>query len=201
MRGIRLGVTLLVVLQGRGRRWRDRSNEELGVEIRRLAWFPKRRRGVLAIVSRGITYWTHVGSSRGRTGWRDRNSIDRQALVVVDLVRGVAFSIALLVGTSLNPLPSLLALGINALLGDAVLDTAKAGPGVVALFACLLAVGAGVLDLTTLQAERLSRNQALGIRIHVQRHGRVCQRVYRYRRRKRISGRGRIEEIVRVGVI
>lgn len=200
MRGIRLGVTLLVVLQGRGRWWWDRSNEKLGVEIGRLAWFPERRRRVLAIVSRGITYWTHVGSSRGRTGWLDRNSIDRQALRVVDLVRGIAFSIALLVGTSLNPLPSLLALGINALLGDAVLDTAKAGPGVVALFACLLAVSAGVLDLTTLQAERLSRNQALGIRIHVQRHGRVSQRMY-YRRRKRISGRGRIEEIVRVGVI
>ena len=64
----------------------------------------------------------------------------------------LTFSIALLVRPSLDPLLALLALGIDALLGDAVLDAAHAGAGFVALLAGLLAVGAGVLDLPALGA-------------------------------------------------
>ena len=65
----------------------------------------------------------------------------------------LTLSIALLVRPSLDPLLALLALGIDALLCDAVLDAAETGAGVVALLAGLLAVGAGVLDLAALCLE------------------------------------------------
>jgi hypothetical protein len=62
----------------------------------------------------------------------------------------LTLSIALLVRAPLDSLFPFLALGINALFANAVLDAAKAGARVVALLARFLTVGTGVFDLTTL---------------------------------------------------
>jgi hypothetical protein len=62
----------------------------------------------------------------------------------------LTLSIALLVRASLDSFFSLLALGINALLANAILDAAKAGARIIALLACLLTISTGVFDLTTL---------------------------------------------------
>ena len=80
------------------------------------------------------------------------------------------FSIALLVRPPLDPLLSFLALGVNAFLCYAVLDTAKTGTGVVALLARLLAVCAGVLDLPALGAGRGGGEDAGREGIHVHGH-------------------------------
>ncbi len=81
----------------------------------------------------------------------------------------LTLSIALLVRPSLDPLLALLALGIDAFLRNAVLDTAEAGAGVIALLARLLTVGAGVLDLTALGASGLGGDHAGREGVHV--HG------------------------------
>ena len=79
------------------------------------------------------------------------------------------FSIALLVWASFHAFFPLLALGVDALLRDAILDTAQTGPGVVALLAGLLAVGAGVLDLASLGAGGLGGHEtgSKGVHVHV----------------------------------
>ena len=71
------------------------------------------------------------------------------------------FSIALLVGASFDAFLAFLSLGIDALLADAILDTAQTRPGVVALLARLLAMSARILDLAALGAHRL-RELTLG---------------------------------------
>lgn len=63
---------------------------------------------------------------------------------------GFGLSIALLVRAPLDPLLSFLALRINALFANAILDAAQARARVIALLARLLAIGAGIFDLTTL---------------------------------------------------
>lgn len=77
------------------------------------------------------------------------------------------FSIALLVGAPFHALLPLLALGIDAFLGDSVLDAAETGPSVVALLARLLAVSAGVLDLSSLGAGRLGGDETGCKWVHV----------------------------------
>ena len=88
----------------------------------------------------------------------------------------LTLSIALLVRASLDTLFSFLALGIDALFPDAVLDAAEAGARVIALFACLLTISASILYLTTLGANlRLgSADHALSERVHV--HGQTIVR-------------------------
>lgn len=62
----------------------------------------------------------------------------------------LTLSIALLVRASLDTLFPFLALGIDALFADAILDAAEAGACVVALLARLLTIGAGIFDLAAL---------------------------------------------------
>jgi hypothetical protein len=92
-------------------------------------------------------------------------------------------SIALLVGTALNPLLPRLALGIDAFFANAILDAAKAWAGVVALFAGLLAVGACILDLATLWTGCRRREELGRLRlrkgIHVERNGERVLSVHR----------------------
>lgn len=100
----------------------------------------------------------------------------------------LTFSIALLVRPSLDPLLSLFALGVDALLCYAILDAAKAGTGVVALLAGLLAVGARVLDLPALGASRMSRNHAGREGVHVHGHARVGDGVHGHLRLDAVGG-------------
>lgn len=86
----------------------------------------------------------------------------------------LTFSIALLVRPPLDPLLSFLPLGINALLGDAVLDASEAGAGVITLLARLLAVGACILDLPALSTGWLSGHNVMRERVHMHWHARVC---------------------------
>lgn len=86
---------------------------------------------------------------------------------LVDLVDVAAFSIALLVGASFHALFPLLALRIDAFLGDSILDAAETGTGVVTLLAGFLAVCTSVLYLPALGAGELRRNEAWVERIHV----------------------------------
>ena len=67
-----------------------------------------------------------------------------------DTQERLTLSIALLVRTSLDTLFPFLALGINALFANAILDAAQAGARIVTLFARLLTIGAGIFDLATL---------------------------------------------------
>ncbi len=100
----------------------------------------------------------------------------------------LTLSIALLVRPSLDSLLALLALGVDALLGYAVLDAAEAGTGVVALLAGLLEVCARVLDLPALGAGRMSRNHAGGEGIHVHGHARVGDEVHGHLRLDAVGG-------------
>ena len=88
----------------------------------------------------------------------------------------LTLSIALLVRASLDSLFSLLALGIDALLANAILDTSQAGARIVALLACLLTIGAGVFDLTTLGTNLRLRgaDHTRSERVHV--HGQTTVR-------------------------
>jgi hypothetical protein len=79
------------------------------------------------------------------------------------------FSIALLVRTPLNPFFPFLPLRIDALFRDAVFDTAETRSCIVAFLAGFLAVGACVLDLSTLRTKRLSRQKVRSERVHVHR--------------------------------
>ena len=109
------------------------------------------------------------------------------------------FSIALLVRPSLDPLLSLFALGVDALLCYAILDAAKAGTGVVALLARLLAVGAGVLDLTALGAGGVGRDHAGREGVHVHGHARVGDGMHGHLRLNGVGG-GLRGLLLRVGL-
>jgi len=100
----------------------------------------------------------------------------------------LTLSIALLVRAPLDSLFPFLALGINALFADTILDAAQAGARVVTLLAGLLAIGAGVLDLPA-----LGTNLGLGSadhtrseRVHV--HGET-------RIRSRMDGQLRLDRL------
>lgn len=98
----------------------------------------------------------------------------------------LTFSIALLVGTSLDPFLPFLPLRINALFGYPVLDAAKAWTGVVAFLARFLAVCAGVLDLPALGPMSLSLYHAVGKGIHMHGHPRIRDWVNGHRRLNRV---------------
>ena len=98
------------------------------------------------------------------------------------------FSIALLVRSPLDPLLPLLALGINTFFSYAILDAAKAGPGIIALLASFLTVGASVLDLSALGAGWLCGKHAGWEWIHVHGHARVGDGMHRH---GRLNGIGR----------
>lgn len=82
-------------------------------------------------------------------------------------------SIALLVGTALNPFFPFFPLGVDAFLADAVLDAPQAGTRVVTFLAGLLAVCTGVLDLAPLWADGGHQGCCGGGTkgIHVERNG------------------------------
>jgi hypothetical protein len=109
-------------------------------------------------------------------------------------VKGLTSSIALLVGTALDPLLPLLALGIDAFFAHAVLDAAEARSGIVTFLTCLLTVSTGILDLTTLRTghggsdERRGRSEWIHVKrdgeVHRGRHGgrRALQRLHVYKK-------------------
>lgn len=103
-----------------------------------------------------------------RCGEREAAAAATKRRVVTTRRAMLTFSIALLVRPPLYTLLAFLALRVDAFLGYAVLDTAEAGAGVVALLARLLAVGAGVLDLSALGASGLRRHHAgrKGVHVH-----------------------------------
>jgi hypothetical protein len=84
----------------------------------------------------------------------------------------LTLSIALLVRASLDSLFPFLALGINTLLADTILDAAQAGARVVTLLTGLLAIGAGILDLpalgTNLRLGRIDDTGSEGVHVHGQ---------------------------------
>lgn len=123
-------------LTGLMRSWNRRI---LPIDRKRVSDRPHERGGW-----RGATTGGHTGK-RHTHRWRGR-------WVGLSIGGGccATLSIALLVRASLNTLFSFLALGIDALFADTVLDAAEAGARVVALLTRLLTVRAGVLDLTTL---------------------------------------------------
>lgn len=94
------------------------------------------------------------------------------------MVDAAAFSIALLVGASFHALLPLLALGIDAFLGDSILDATETGPSVVALLACLLAISAGVLDLSSFGAGGLGGDKTGCKWVHVHWTGVPAHGVY-----------------------
>jgi hypothetical protein len=116
----------------------------------------------------------------------------------------LTLSIALLVRTSLDSFFSLLALGINALLANAVLDTAEAGARIITLLACLLTIGAGVFDLTTLGTDLRLRgaDHTRSEGVHVHGEATVGSRMHSQLRLNRVGdGLGGLIDsvIVRVG--
>lgn len=116
----------------------------------------------------------------------------------------LTLSIALLVRASLDPLFSLLTLGINALLANAILDAAEAGARIITLLACLLTIGAGVFDLTTLGTNlRLRGADHTGSEgVHVHGEATVGSRMHSQLRLNRVGdGLGGLIDsvIVRVG--
>lgn len=91
----------------------------------------------------------------------------------VVLVNMAAFSIALLVGPSLHASSTLFPLRIDAIIRDAIFDAAKTRTGIVTLLAGLLTIRAGILDLTTLCADKrllLGWSEGVRERIDVHRH-------------------------------
>ena len=102
----------------------------------------------------------------------------------------LTLSIALLVRASLDSLFSLFALGINALLANAILDAAKAGTRIVTLLACLLTICAGVFDLTTLGTNLRLRgaDHARSERVHVHGQTTVGSRMHSQLRLNRVGG-------------
>jgi len=102
-----------------------------------------------------------------------RGSGNRNGLMHVVLVNMAAFSIALLVGSSLHTSSSLLSLRIDAIIRDAIFNAAKTRTGIVTFLACLLAAGAGILDLATLCTDKrllLGWREAVNERIDMHRH-------------------------------
>jgi hypothetical protein len=118
--------------------------------------------------------------------------------------RGCAtLSIALLVRASLDALFPFLALRIDALFTNTVLDATEAGARVVALLARLLTVSAGVLDLATLGANlRLGgADHTRGERVHVHGKASIRHRMDGQLRLDRVgSGFGGLIDSVIVGV-
>jgi hypothetical protein len=113
----------------------------------------------------------------------------------------LTLSIALLVRAPLNPLFPLLSLRIDALLGDAVLDTAEAGPSIVAFLTGFLAICTCVLYLSAFRSERrLSWNESRGEGIHMHRHSGVANGMHSRRRPNGIVRR-RVLRIIAVGVL
>jgi hypothetical protein len=115
----------------------------------------------------------------------------------------LTFSIALLVRASLDAFFSFLALGIDALFTDTVLDATEAGARIITLFTCLLTVSASILDLTTLRANlRLrSANHALSERVHMHGQAGVRHGMDSQLRLNRVGGGlGRLIDSVIVGV-
>lgn len=153
--------------------WWDGRDVELGiVGSRTLARFRSGWARELPVETRSVT---HGGSHVGWHGWGRRGGRharwDGHARLfgLVDLVDVAAFSIALLVGAPFHALFPLLALGIDAFLGDSILDAAETGTGVVTLLAGFLTVRTGVLYLPAFGAGELRRNEAGVERIHVHR--------------------------------
>ena len=143
--------------------------------------------------------WSKLRDQLGRTGvrlhWLIRKEIPKKKLTL---------SIALLVRTSLDSFFSLLALGINALLTNAVLDTAEAGARIITLLACLLTIGAGVFDLTTLGTDLRLRgaDHTRSEGVHVHGEATVGSRMHSQLRLNRVGdGLGGLIDsvIVRVG--
>ena len=92
------------------------------------------------------------------------------------------FSIALLVRAPLYALLPLLAMRVDTLLRDAVLDTPEARSRVVALLTGLLTIGACVLNLSALATGWWSRYDARREGIHMHRHAGVRQGMHGHRR-------------------
>jgi hypothetical protein len=113
--------------------------------------------GVLPAVGTPVSGIPMVGGGAG-SGWDSACEVARPVenkgkITRVDKKSSqekLTLSIALLVRAPLDPLFPFLALRINALFANAVLDATKAGARVVALLACFLTIGAGIFDLTTL---------------------------------------------------
>ena len=121
-----------------------------------------------------------------------------------DTQKKLTLSIALLVRTSLDSFFSLLALGINALLANAILDATQAGARIITLLACLLTIGAGVFDLTTLGTNLRLRgaDHTRSERVHVHGQSIVGSRMHSQLRLNRVGdGLGGLIDsvIVRVG--
>jgi hypothetical protein len=136
-----------------------------------------------------------VEENEGKINWLIRTEISPKMLTL---------SIALLVRTSLDSFFSLLALGINALLANAILDAAQAGARIITLLACLLTIGAGVFDLTTLGTNLRLRgtDHTRSEWIHVHGQTTVGSRMHSQLRLNRVRGGlgGLIDSvIVRVG--
>ena len=102
----------------------------------------------------------------------------------------LTLSIALLVRAPLNPLFPFLALRINALFANAILDAAQAGARVIALLARFLTIGTGIFDLTTLGTNlglgRIDHTRSEWIHVHGQ--ASVRSRMYGHLRLDRVRG-------------
>jgi hypothetical protein len=168
--------------------------------------------GVLPAVGTPLSDIPMPGGGAG-SGWASAVDVARPGeekgkISLVDKERNIpkklTLSIALLVRASLDPLFSFLALGINALFANAVLDAAQAGARVIALLACLLTIGAGIFDLAT-----LGTNLGLGVadhtrseRVHVHGQASIGSRMDSQLRLNRVRGGlgGLIDSaVVRVG--
>jgi len=112
-------------------------------------------------------------------------------------------SIALLVRAPLDSFFPFLALRVDALFANTVLDTAQARACVVTLLAGLLTISTGVLDLTTLRTHRglSGGDETRRERVHVRGKAGVRRRVDGQLRLYRVGGRlGRLIDPVFVGV-
>lgn len=97
-------------------------------------------------------------------------------------------SIALLIGTALDPFLALFTLGVDTFFSYTVLDATEARASIIALLACLLTIGTGVFDLTALGTRWLGWNHSRREWIHMHRHARVSDRVHSH---LRLNGLGR----------
>lgn len=131
-----------------------------------------------------------VEENEGKINWLIRREISSKKLTL---------SIALLVRTSLDSFFSFLALRVNAFLANAILDAAQAGARIITLLACLLTIGAGVFDLTTLGTNLRLRgaNHTRSERIHVHGQTTVGSRMHSQLRLNRVrGGLGGIDSVI-----
>lgn len=176
-------------LTGLMRSWDRRV---LPIDRKRISDRPHERGSRWGATRRGYTVKCHAHRWRG--GWIGLSVGGRGCATL---------SIALLVRASLDTLFSFLALGINALLADTVLDATEAGARVVALLTRLLAVRTGVLDLATLGTDlRLGgADHTRGERVHVHWQTSIRHRMDGQLRLDRVgSGFGGLINSVIVGV-